>query len=179
MYGVKNIIMYVIRKLPGWRGSYQMWKLVQPLLSWQHGTYWVMLLIFQWSRGGGKIFHYLPVCPRDSTLFLAILTLTDSIYTCFTCKCVFSKTHHSQKWHFKKDTDNKGLRKLAMTIWSPVSEKSISLQKTNMEDHLSTSASKSYSNIESLQCYWNVTGNCIHLHWQIFSVRANEVLWLM
>lgn len=54
MYGVKNIIMYVIRKLPGWRGSYQTWKLVQPLLSWQHGTSWVMLLIFQWSRGGGK-----------------------------------------------------------------------------------------------------------------------------
>lgn len=134
MYVVKNIT-YVIRKLPGWRGSYQTWKLVQPfeLTAWHFLSY---ALNFSVKQRWWKIFHYLPLCPRDSTLFFAILTLTDSIYTCFTCKCVFSKTHHSQKWHFKKDTDNKGLRKLTMTIWSPVSEKSIRIQKINMEDHL-------------------------------------------
>lgn len=54
MHVIKNIIMYIIRKLSGWRASYQTRQLVQPLLSWQHGISCIMLSIFQWSRDGGK-----------------------------------------------------------------------------------------------------------------------------
>lgn len=136
MYVIKNVIMYVIKKL----------KRLLPDLTARAATFELAArlflhyaLNFSVKQRRWKIFHYLLLCPWDSTLFLAIIILTDSIYTCLTCKCVFSMTDHWQKWHFKKDNDSKGLRKerkSTTTTWSPVSERCIRPQKTKLEHHL-------------------------------------------
>lgn len=136
MYVIKNIIMYVIKKL----------KRLLPDLTARAATFELTArlflhyaLNFSVKQRWWKIFHYLLLCPWDSTLFLAIIILTDSIYTCLTCKRVFSTTDHWQKWHFKKDNDSKGLRKerkSTTTTWSPVSERCIRPQKTKLEHHL-------------------------------------------
>lgn len=127
-----------------------------------------------------KIFHYLLLCPWDSTLFLAVIILTDSIYTCFTCKCVFSKTDHSHKWHFKKNTDSKGLRKerkLIKTIWSPVSESALGFRGSIWKI---SQVWKYFIKQELQQCRESpmLLKRNRKLCWSI-SVRAKEVLLVM